>query len=119
VPIGYGDGYLRCFSNRAVMMVHGRPAPVVGRVSMDLTTIDLTDIPAASIGDEATVLDDDPLSPASAYALSHLADTIPYEIYCRIGTRVKRVGIEPTDAELLPHPPADTESASGITEFDW
>ncbi len=91
VPIGYGDGYLRCFSNRAVMMVNGHPAPVVGRVSMDSTIIDLGDVPAAMVGDQVTVLDSDPLSPASVYALSRLADTIPYEILCRIGPRVHRV----------------------------
>src|SRR5688500_2796085 len=56
VPVGYADGYQRCFSNRGVMIVQGKPAPVVGRVSMDLTTIDLTDIPSASIGDVVTVL---------------------------------------------------------------
>jgi alanine racemase len=99
VPVGYADGYQRCFSNRGVMIVQGKPAPVVGRVSMDLTTIDLTDIPAASIGDVVTVLDDDPLSPASAYALAQWADTIPYEIFCRIGSRVKRVGVDPVDRE--------------------
>ena len=95
VPVGYADGYNRCFSNKSVMMVQGKPAPVVGRVSMDLTTIDLTDHPHAIVGDEVTVLDDDPLSPSSVYALARLADTIPYEIFCRIGPRIKRVAVEP------------------------
>jgi alanine racemase len=98
VPVGYADGYLRCFSNRAVMLVHGKPAPVVGRVSMDLTTIDLTDCPQAIVGDEVTILDDDPLSPCSAYKLAEWADTIPYEIFCRIGPRVHRVPLEPQGA---------------------
>src|SRR5688500_18517234 len=97
VPVGYADGYQRCFSNRAVMIVQGTPAPVGGRVSMDLPTIDLTDIPAASIGDVVTVLDTDPLSPASAYALARWADTIPYEIFCRIRMRVKRVAVDPAE----------------------
>src|SRR5688500_5507016 len=97
VPVGYADGYQRCFSNRGVMIVAGKPAPVVGRVSMDLTTIDLTDVPAANIGDVVTVLDNDPLSPASAYTLARWADTIPYEIFCRIGPRVKRVAVDPVD----------------------
>jgi alanine racemase len=97
VPVGYADGYQRCFSNRALMIVQGKPAPVVGRVSMDLTTIDLTEIPAASIGDVVTVLDNDPLSPASVYALARWADTIPYEIFCRIGMRVKRVAVDPAE----------------------
>jgi alanine racemase len=97
VPIGYADGYTRLLSNRASMMVAGKRAPVIGRISMDLTTIDLSDIPQASIGDEVTVLDNDPLSPCSAYTLAQLAETITYEVLCRIGPRVKRVGVEPGD----------------------
>jgi alanine racemase len=95
VPVGYADGYPRCYSNRASMLVAGRPAPVVGRVSMDLTTIDLGEIPQAQVGDEITLLDNDPLSPVSVYALAKWADTIPYEIFCRIGQRVQRVAIAP------------------------
>jgi alanine racemase len=98
VPVGYADGYLRCFSNRASMIVEGKPAPVVGTVSMDSTTIDLGPASSAVIGDQVTVLDDNPLSPVSAYALARWAETIPYEIFCRIGPRVKRVAKE---AELM------------------
>lgn len=94
VPVGYADGYMRCLGNRAVMMLRGRPAPVVGRVSMDLTTIDLHDFPDAEIGDEVVVMDDDPLSPASVYELARIAGTIPYEIFTRIGPRVHRVPVE-------------------------
>lgn len=94
VPVGYADGYMRAWSNKAVMMVAGQPAPVVGRVSMDLTTIDLTDHPGVNTGDEVVLMDDDPLSPGSAYALAKLAGTIPYEIFCRIGQRVTRVAAE-------------------------
>lgn len=97
VPIGYADGYARLLSNRSSMIVQGRRAPVVGRVSMDLVTLDLTDVPQANLGDEVTVIDDDPLSPASAYELARLAETIPYEILCRIGPRVRRVGVDPDD----------------------
>jgi alanine racemase len=65
-----------------------------------MTTIDLTDIPAAAMGDEVTVMDNDPLSLASVYELARLADTIPYEILCRIGPRVKRVAVDPDDATV-------------------
>jgi alanine racemase len=109
LPIGYADGYLRCFSNRAVMLVHGRPAPVVGRVSMDCLTIDLGDIPQAGIGDDVTVLDDDPISPASAYALAELAGTIPYEVFCRIGSRVKRIAVDPEDGQDVIGSPGESE----------
>jgi len=94
VPVGYADGYPRALSNKGVMIVHGQPCPVVGRVSMDLTTIDLTHAPHAVVGDEVTVLDADPLSPASAYAIAAATGTIPYEILCGIGPRIHRVAIE-------------------------
>jgi alanine racemase len=94
VPVGYADGYMRAWGNRAAIIVQGKPAPVVGRVSMDLVTIDLHDAPAANVGDEVTLMDDDPLSPASAYMLSEFGQTIPYEIFTRIGRRIKRVAVE-------------------------
>ena len=99
VPVGYADGYPRCLSDRSVVMLHGRSAPVVGRVSMDLLTIDLTDVPHAVIGEEVTLLDNDPLSPASVYRLAQWADTIPYEIVSRIGPRVKRVAVDPEEPD--------------------
>ena len=98
VPVGYADGYSRAFSNCAQMMIHGQPVNVVGRVSMDYTTLDLGDLPQAAVGDEVTVLDADPLSPASVYRLAQLADTIPYEIFCHIGPRIHRVPAEAAGA---------------------
>jgi alanine racemase len=95
VPVGYADGYLRAFSNKACVLLDGKQLPVVGNVSMDSATIDLGPNTAAVVGDEVTLLDDNPLSPASAYALARWADTIPYEILCRIGPRVRRVSREP------------------------
>jgi alanine racemase len=99
VPVGYGDGYLRAFSNRAAMLLHNRPVPVVGRVSMDYTMLDVGDVPTATVGDEVTILDNNPLSPASAYALADCAGTIPYEFLCRIGPRIPRVAVEPPEIE--------------------
>ena len=100
VPVGYGDGYLRCLSNRGVVMVQDRSAPVIGRVSMDYMTVDLSDVPQANVGDEVVLMDSDPLSPASVYRLAGAADTIPYEIFTRVGPRVRRVAVEPVDAEI-------------------
>jgi alanine racemase len=94
VPIGYADGYPRLLSNCGTMMVCGQPAPVAGRVSMDLTVIDLKNAPQAMVGDDVTVLDDDPVSPASVYRIAELAGTIPYEILCRVGRRVRRVAVD-------------------------
>lgn len=96
VPVGYADGYPRILGNRATMLINGTSAPVVGRVSMDLTTVDLKNIPDAQIGDQVTVMDNDPLSPASIYALAEHAQTVPYELFTRIGPRVKRVAVEST-----------------------
>ena len=112
MPVGYADGYRRCFSNRAVVLVNGRIAPVVGRVSMDLTTIDLGDVPQAQIGDEVVLLDNDPLSPASVYALAQWADTIPYEILCGIGPRIQRVAVAPEDPQPR-QPPQTTAALAG------
>jgi alanine racemase len=66
---------------------------------MDLTTIDLGKVQAACVGDEVTLLDSDPLSPVSVYELARWADTIPYEVFCRIGPRIKRVAVEPDEPE--------------------
>jgi alanine racemase len=97
VPVGYADGYLRQFSNKAKVIIQGKAAPVIGRVSMDFLTIDLGEVPQATIGDDVTLLDDDPLSPASIYKLAEWGQTIPYEICCRVGPRVKRIVVDPTE----------------------
>lgn len=103
IPIGYADGYSREFGGAAVMTLNHRQLPVVGRVSMDFTTVDLSAVPNAVVGDEVTVLDNDPIAPNSVYRLAEIAKTIPYEIFCRIGPRVTRVGVEPEDpAEIQP-----------------
>jgi len=91
VPVGYADGYFRCLSNRATMRVAGRDCPVRGRVSMDQVIIDLTDAPAARVGDEVEIISPDPSAPHSVEGLCRLAGTIPYELLCRLGRRVDRV----------------------------
>ena len=90
VPIGYADGYRRTFSNRAVMLVRGKPVPVIGRVSMDQTILDLTDQPQADSGDLVTVVCEKPDQPNSVESLAELADTIPYELTCLLGRRILR-----------------------------
>jgi alanine racemase len=90
VPVGYGDGYFRCLGNRAQMSIGGRLVPVVGRVSMDQTTVDLTDHPSAAVGDEVEIISSDPSAAHSLENLARQAETIPYEIMCRLGQRVRR-----------------------------
>jgi alanine racemase len=91
IPIGYDDGYRRAFSNRSRVIVRGRFAPVVARVSMDLTIIDVTDVADVSLDDRVTLLGSDGHCSITAEDLGELAETISYEITCGISTRVPRV----------------------------
>lgn len=91
VPLGYADGYRRCFSNTAQMKIGQHIVPVIGRVCMDQVILDVTDIPNVQLGQMVTVLDNDHDSPCSAYALAGLADTICYEILTFIHAHVNRI----------------------------
>lgn len=99
VPIGYADGYRRLLGNLGSLTVrtaNGQrlAAPVLGRVSMDLVSVDLTDAPPLQAGDEITVIDDDPAAPNSVESLAQKLDTIPYEITTSLGARVRRVPVD-------------------------
>ncbi len=87
VAVGYADGYLRSLSGRAMGECHGRPVPLVARVSMDLTTFDVTDRPDIGVGDRITVLGGAGCSPDQAAAL---AGTIGYEMLTGLGARYHR-----------------------------
>src|SRR5438045_4069931 len=91
LPIGYGDGYRRGLSNRARVIVRGQFAPVVGRVSMDLTLIDVSDVDRVSLDDETILLGRDKDRSITAEDLGELAGTISYEITCAISGRVPRI----------------------------
>jgi alanine racemase len=91
IPIGYDDGYRRALSNKARVIVRGKLAPVVGRVSMDLTMVDVTDVPDVSLDDHVTLLGQDGESSITAEDLGELAGTISYEITCGISNRVPRI----------------------------
>lgn len=90
VPIGYHDGYRRNLSNRAHVLVNGKRAPVVGRISMDWTIIDVTDIATAHIGSRVIFIGTDGEEQIKAEDLATILDTISYEITCGISTRVPR-----------------------------
>ncbi|MBT3278782.1 MAG: alanine racemase [Phycisphaerales bacterium] len=94
VPLGYADGYDRRLGNVAAVRVGERVCPVRGRVSMDQISIDLTDCPEAEAGDLVEVISTDPAAPNSLEALAIAADTIPYELMCRLGARVRRTLVE-------------------------
>jgi len=90
LPIGYAAGYPRLLSNRAVCLHQGGRVPVVGRISMDLTMIDLTDHPSAGIGDEVVLLGPQGHERITAEELAAWAETIPYEVVCGAGGRTVR-----------------------------
>ena len=91
LPVGYDDGYRRALSNRARVLVRGQFARVVGRVSMDLTIVDVTDVRGVQLGDEVILLGRSGEVSITAEDLGELAQTISYEITCGISHRVPRL----------------------------
>ena len=91
IPIGYDDGYRRALSNRARVIVRGKFARVVGRVSMDLTLVDVTGVSNVSLDDHVMLLGRDGECLIAAEDLGELAGTISYEITCGISNRVPRI----------------------------
>jgi len=91
LPVGYADGYGRGLSNRGQVLIGGRPAPVVGRVCMDLTIVDVTDHPPPHPGDEAVLLGEQGSARITADDLAAWLGTISYEVLCQIGRRVVRI----------------------------
>jgi len=90
LPIGYADGYPRALSNRGRVLVRRRFAPVVGRISMDLTLVDVTDVTGVAEGDIVTLIGADGPHELTAEELARTAGTISYELTCGISQRVRR-----------------------------
>jgi alanine racemase len=86
LPIGYADGYNRLFSNNAEVLVGARRVPVAGRVCMDLTMVDLTEVRDVKEGDEVVILGQQGNESITAYELADKAGTIPYEILTSLGS---------------------------------
>jgi alanine racemase len=91
LPVGYADGYPRLLSNRARVIVGGEYAPVVGRVSMDLTIVDVSHIRDVKVGDEVVLIGQSAGKSVDAVELARLCETVPYEILCGLSQRVPRV----------------------------
>jgi len=91
LPIGYDDGYRRGLSNRGRVIVRGEFAPVVGRVSMDLTLVDVTEVAGVSLNDEVILLGEAGKLSISAEEIGAMIGTISYEITCGISARVPRI----------------------------
>jgi alanine racemase len=93
VPVGYWHGYDRGFSKKGVMLVRGRRARVLGRVSMDMTVIDITGIPGVCTGDEVVLIGADGGESIYADELAGMIGTTAYEFLTRINPLIRRVGV--------------------------
>lgn len=93
VPVGYGHGYSWLLSNRGEVLVRGARLPIVGRVTMDLTMVDVTDLPEAAVGDEVVLFGSaGPEGPSLPIEdVARWSETLPYEVMCTIGKRVTRI----------------------------
>jgi alanine racemase len=94
LAVGYADGIPHRLSNQGRVLVGGKLARIVGAVSMDLTTIDVTDCPEVEIGQAVTILGSEGGSTISAQDLACQAGTIAYGVLCGISSRVKRVYVD-------------------------
>lgn len=105
LPVGYADGYSRRNSRTNVtdtdthavggdVLVRGKRAPVIGRVSMDLTMVDITGIPGVEIGDEVALIGSQQNESITADEMARVRQTVSYEVLCGVGARVKRVAVE-------------------------
>lgn len=92
LAIGYADGYPRALSNRgAAVLIHGVRCPVLGRVTMDLTIVDVTEVPHATVGDEAVLFGQQGEHEILASEVAQRASTITWDVFTGIGSRVERV----------------------------
>ena len=91
LPIGYADGYSRSLSNQAFILLHGRRAPVRGRICMNLTMVDITDIPEVKPGDEAVLIGKQGKESISVELLASLAGTINYEFLTHLNGQIPRI----------------------------
>ena len=90
LPIGYADGFFRGLSNRMAVQTAYGPAPLRGRICMDMCMVDLTDLPEVKVGDTVEIFG----KTQSVDSLAALLDTIPYELTCAVSKRVPRVYLQ-------------------------
>jgi alanine racemase len=96
VPLGYADGYSRLLANKAIVLINGKPAPVVGNITMDQFMIDITDIAGdnnISIGDEVILIGNSAGQKITADDIARLMGTISYEVVCMFKSRIPRIYI--------------------------
>ncbi len=93
IPIGYDDGYIRALSNRGHAIIRGVYATVIGRISMDLTLIDVTNVPGVQEDDGVLLMGHDANLAITAEEIAKTAGTLSYEVTCGIGARVPRINL--------------------------
>jgi alanine racemase len=91
IPVGYADGFNRLFSNRGRVLINGRSYPVVGRVCMDQSMVDLGLETDVKVGDEVVLIGKSGNEEITAYEWAEKLQTITYEVICQINSRVERV----------------------------
>jgi len=91
IPVGYGDGYGFVLSNQGEALIRGQRAPLVGRVSMDMCTVDVSHLPDCQVGDEVVLMGRQGDEYISANEIAEKAQTISYEVLCVLGKRAPRM----------------------------
>lgn len=91
IPVGYGDGYCRGLSGKGKVLIHGKEAPICGRVCMDQFMVDVTDIPDVQIGDEVTLAGTDGKHTITFEELGEISGRFNYEFVCDLGKRIPRI----------------------------
>jgi alanine racemase len=94
VPVGYGDGYGAILSNQGEALIRGKRAPVVGRISMDMCTLDVTGISDCEIGDEVVLMGSQGDESINADEIAAKCGTISYEVLCVLGKRAPRIFLD-------------------------
>ncbi|MCF8053736.1 MAG: alanine racemase [Deltaproteobacteria bacterium] len=94
IPVGYADGLPRLLSNCGEVLVQGRRCPLVGRISMDMCTIDVSRLPQCAVGDEVVLLGSQGRASIDAEEIARHARTIGYEILCSLGKRAPRIFVK-------------------------
>ena len=94
IPVGYADGYRRNLSGRFYVLIHGRKAPILGRICMDQMMVDVTDIPDVRVGNRVTLVGTDGDETITMEQISALADSFNYEFVCGISRRVPRLYVQ-------------------------
>jgi len=91
IPVGYSDGLARCMSKKIHVLVRGVRVPVVGTVCMDMSLVDITGIDGIRIGEDVVLIGIQGRECITAHDWAAWQNTIPYEVLCAVGPRVKRI----------------------------